>query len=110
VFNFLQTDVLIKAFDRAWDAAVREGILEIMSIEQAKEMTAKRIIDLANSGEVDEWRLARGAKVQLRSYMAEQRGATARLQGGSAGKPSRHSIALNSRKAFASRTPSPAGR
>ena len=71
-FNESETSTLGKAFERAWDNALREGVLQVFDIDTAQRVIASRIIKLAQSGEIDEWRLARGALHHFRVVRAEQ--------------------------------------
>jgi hypothetical protein len=49
-----------RAFDRAWDRFLRMGMLNPANLSRSQETLARSILEKANSGERDEWRLARG--------------------------------------------------
>ena len=71
-FDDAEATVLGAAFDRAWDNAVHERILDVLSIDEAKDIIAKRIMAHAQRGERDEWRLARGALLFVRTFTFEE--------------------------------------
>jgi hypothetical protein len=64
---FLDDDLakLGRAFDRAWDRFLRMGMLSPANLSRSQESLAKSILQKANLGERDEWRLAREAVAQL---------------------------------------------
>ncbi len=66
--NELENAMVGNAFDRAWDAALREGILETMDVDMGRRLIATTVLRLFNDGEKDEWRLSRGALTQFRLY------------------------------------------
>jgi hypothetical protein len=62
-----QTHTLARAFERAWESVLRESEGRLTDVQSAREAVAKRIVVLAQSGEMDEWRLARGALIYFRT-------------------------------------------
>jgi hypothetical protein len=54
-----------RAFDRAWDRFLRMRMLNAANLSRSQETLAKSILEKANLGVHDEWRLARESFVQL---------------------------------------------
>jgi hypothetical protein len=64
-FNSHETRILARAFERAWDRFLRAGGLTPYNLISSRELLARRIIESAQRGERDEWRLARDAVLHL---------------------------------------------
>lgn len=79
-FTDSEAAMLGKAYQRSWDKAIQEGALEVFDLDTAQYMIASRIIRLAQVGEMDEWRLARGALQHFRVVRDEQTARTARYR------------------------------
>lgn len=61
-----QVHLLQRAFDRAWDRFLRERLLTPQNLAIARERLAKCVLAASESGQRDEWRLARAAFQALR--------------------------------------------
>ena len=64
-FDSHETRILARAFERAWDRFLRAGRLTPYNLLSSREALARRIIEEAQRGERDEWRLARHAVSHL---------------------------------------------
>src|SRR5262245_1701567 len=72
VLSDVETAVVGRAFDRAWDGFLKKHLLTPHNLHDARTRLAELSLRSVLQGECDEWRLARDAVVHVQQHLKNQ--------------------------------------